>query len=227
MEVQENWQQRSMNICMEVLKNSRVAWTLLPQTTPPFKISKTVQYAVSTRRHIQGGLMRCKYEPPWLVQLDHCRSVVLQACRGLPKHHPFSTEGQLGTRAQGELRGPILLASHAACSFPGREMLGRLSCKCLKLTKSNGSRICDELKTNTGRGRVAGVSCVWTSHDQNKWIFQEWYLCLILGRPRLSKDISAVREIVRRHCKPVRALVEKIVCSDDFWMILDDSWWLN
>ena len=34
-ELQEKWQQRSINVCMEVLGNSRVAWTLLPHPTLP------------------------------------------------------------------------------------------------------------------------------------------------------------------------------------------------
>ena len=71
------------------------------------------------------GLTRCKYEPPWLVPDKLC----CKACRGLPKHHHtpplLSKKGQLGTEAQGEFRGPFLLASHAACSFPGREMQGK------------------------------------------------------------------------------------------------------
>ena len=35
MEVQEKWQQRSMNEPMEKQENSSVAWTLLPHPTPP------------------------------------------------------------------------------------------------------------------------------------------------------------------------------------------------
>ena len=58
--LQEKCQQRSMNVCMDVLEKSRVAWTLLPQPTPPslWKCKRTgscVTWTLCTAREVSAA----------------------------------------------------------------------------------------------------------------------------------------------------------------------------
>ena len=189
----------------------------------------------------QEGLTRCKYEPPWLPDKLCCKACRwhAEASQNTTIHHlVFSKKGQLGTKAQGEFRGPFLLASHAACSFPGREMQRLPGCRVSFCGQSPSPTDQGYLwtpwttgyvmnwrhpKDPQGRGRVAGVPCVLTTsnHESERVDFSRMIPLSHPWTPRPGpyKDISDVWENVRRHCKPVRVLVEQIVRLDDFgWL---------